>query len=85
MYAAATDFQYVGVDHGSGHISVAKQLLHRTNVVPGLEHGRCKGMPQGVRCSGFDDAGTGQRPLERSLEGLIVHMVTANYSGAGIN
>ncbi len=41
-HAATADFQYVGIDHGCSDICVTKQLLHGTDVVPGLQHSRRK-------------------------------------------
>ena len=41
-YATTADFQYMGIYHGSGHIGMSKQLLHGTDIVPGLQNCGCK-------------------------------------------
>ena len=45
--------EHVRVDHRGLHILVAEQLLHRADVVPGLEQMRDKAMTEGVAGRGF--------------------------------
>jgi hypothetical protein len=37
-HSAAANLQYMSVDHGRGHVGMAEQFLHSTDVVAGLQH-----------------------------------------------
>ena len=41
-YAPTSDFQYMGIDHRSGHVSVPQQLLHGADIVSSLQNCRRK-------------------------------------------
>ena len=49
--------EHVGVNHGGGHVSVAEQFLHGTNVVARLQLMRSKAVAQGVGRGGFGHIG----------------------------
>jgi hypothetical protein len=49
FYAHTALLNHMGVNHCGGHILVPEQLLHRPDVVPGLEQVGGKAVPQSVR------------------------------------
>ena len=67
--ASTADLQHMRVDHRRADVRMAEQLLHRANVVAGLQQVRSKRVPQGVRRRGRMDTRRLQSPLEGALKG----------------
>jgi hypothetical protein len=45
LHASSTFIQYMGVDHRRADIAMTEKLLHRANVVSGLQKVGGEGMP----------------------------------------
>jgi hypothetical protein len=72
------------VDHGRAHVRVTEQLLHRANVVTGLEHMRRERVAHRVRRGWLVDPGIANRLPHRTLKRLILDVMAANDASARI-
>ena len=65
----------MGVDHRRADIRVAQQLLHGADIGAGLQQMRGKRMAQGMWRGRLGNVGILQRPLESTLERLVLNMM----------
>ena len=83
--AAGPILHDVGVDHGGPNVFVAKELLHRAEVVAGFEQVGCETVPQAMCVDGFDDTGFVCCAFERFLQDAFVDVVTLAHAAAGVD
>ncbi len=65
------------IDLGGLDILVPQQFLDRADIVTIFQQMRGKGMPQGMHTAGFDNPGGTNRPFDRFLECLFMHMMAS--------
>src|SRR5579859_799213 len=80
FHAHRTLSQDVGVNHRRTHIGMAKQFLHRADVIARLQQVRCKAMPECMTTRGLSNACLADRRLHGTLHGSLVNVVSSRVS-----
>src|SRR5262249_51197465 len=73
-HGLAAAIEHVRVNHRRLHAGMAQQLLHRANVIPGLQQVRREGVSQGMRRGALADAGLEDRGAEGAGHRTFVQM-----------
>ena len=74
--AEPTTIQHVSVDHRRSHVRMPQKLLHRANVVTGLEQLRRECVPEGVACHALRQSRSLHCVMDRVLKHGLMQMVT---------
>ncbi len=83
-HAEAGTVTDVGVNHGSGDVFVAEELLDGANIVAVLEQMGSKTVPESVATGGFVDAGGADGVADGVLEVALGGVVAAFFAGARV-
>jgi len=83
-HSAAADLEHMGVDHGGGHIGVAQQFLHRSDVTAALKQMRGEAVPKRVWRCRLGDTSYLHGSLECALESLVVKVMAAHHAASRV-
>jgi len=84
-HALSPAVQHMGVDHRRRDIRVAEQLLHRADVVAGLEQVRRKRMAQAMTIDFLRDPSPLRCTFDRFLQSVLVDMMATGLAAARID
>src|SRR5882724_5273955 len=76
--------EYVGINHGRGHVFVAEQFLHSSDIITVFQQMRSKTMPEGVAACRLPDSRALDRGFDCFLKVFLGNVVTTRFARAWV-